>query len=117
MKSKNFVNMFMYALLVHLTLKAKAQDDQDLTLGTKNGKVKGTRFYLDDNYQPVTESYNHSYQLNAWLGIPFAEKPIGDLRFKRPVSLSLFLRFLFFTKILISTLSLRFLLKIGTTKF
>jgi len=45
---------------------------------TKNGYVNGRKFLTSHDDEPKK-------QLNAWLGIPYAEKPIGDLRFKRPV--------------------------------
>lgn len=43
-----------------------------LLVQTSNGFVQGTTVYSDK--KPI----------NAWLGIPYAEKPIDSLRFKRP---------------------------------
>lgn len=68
--------------------KNRAHDD--LLVNTENGYVKGRTFNLDHDYQEVNSnpklSFNNKvkYRLNAWLGIPFAEKPIDNLRFKRP---------------------------------
>lgn len=64
--------------------------EDDLLIETQNGKVKGKAFYLDHHLPKSGRSRNYpygdkKYRVNAWLGIPFAEKPIGDLRFKRPV--------------------------------
>lgn len=46
-----------------------------------------------DHHLPVSPKDNGSssypfgkdrYRVNAWLGIPYGEKPIGKMRFKRP---------------------------------
>jgi acetylcholinesterase len=54
-----------------------AQND-DLVVKTKNGFIRGKSVQYQQNYFS-------SKRVNAWLGIPFAEKPIGEFRFKRPV--------------------------------
>ncbi|XP_048380176.2 acetylcholinesterase isoform X1 [Stegostoma tigrinum] len=57
-------------LLIALCLSQ--QHHSELLVSTKLGKVMGTRM-------PVLSSY-----LSAFLGIPYAEPPIGNLRFKKP---------------------------------
>jgi len=52
---------------------------------TKNGFVKGRKFVTSHIVPNSRNQTAPKKQLNAWLGIPYAEKPIGDLRFKRPV--------------------------------
>ncbi len=49
-----------------------------LTILTKNGLVQGTTI-------TVSQNFVNKYQVNTWLGIPYAEKPINELRFKPPV--------------------------------
>lgn len=49
--------------------------DDSLVRRTKNGFVSGRNYFIQDLNKTV----------NAWLGVPFAEKPIENLRFKRPV--------------------------------
>ncbi|CAF0707338.1 unnamed protein product [Brachionus calyciflorus] len=60
-----------------------------LIINTENGYVKGRVFNLDDDYQEISVDAKFKkkakYKLHAWLGIPFAEKPIDELRFKRPI--------------------------------
>ncbi|RMZ96447.1 acetylcholinesterase type 1 [Brachionus plicatilis] len=76
---------------VHHTYNSPDDDDNgDLLVETQNGKIKGRAFYLDYHLPKSGRSRHYpygkkKYQVNAWLGIPYAEKPIGDLRFKRPV--------------------------------
>ena len=61
--------------------------DDGLLVRTNNGYVKGKAVYTNhivpgQHKDNITESRQ---RINAWLGIPYAEKPIGDLRFRRPV--------------------------------
>jgi hypothetical protein len=61
--------------------------EEELMVRTKNGFVKGRTF---DTTHIIPKYHRHNQtapprKLNAWLGIPYAEKPLGDLRFKRPV--------------------------------
>ena len=66
---------------------SKIENEDDLLVSTGSGLVRGRAFYLNGQLQEI----NHPSQarrpirVNAWMGIPFAEKPLGDLRFKRPV--------------------------------
>ena len=69
--------------------KPKVNND-DLIVNTESGKVRGKAFYTDHHIPRHTKPRNYpfgrkKYRVNAWLGIPYAEKPLGDLRFKRPV--------------------------------
>ena len=59
----------------HLNEEMKINDH--LLVKTKSGKVKG-QHELAANGCPV----------DTWWGIPYAEPPIGDLRFKKPVPIS-----------------------------
>ena len=51
-------------------------------LETLNGKVKGTCYNVTVNYGSKPKSSN---QVLTWLGIPYAEPPINDLRFRKPI--------------------------------
>ena len=65
-----------------------SNQNQNLVIDTKNGLIRGKTINLNKNYQEInTENENDDirYRLNAWLGIPYAEKPIGDLKFKKPL--------------------------------
>ena len=59
----------------HLSDEMKLNDN--LLIKTKSGKVKGQR-----------EEAANGCPVDTWWGIPFAEPPIGDLRFKKPVPIS-----------------------------
>ena len=72
--------------LLVLLIASYSIAQQNPIVNTTNGQVRGKIINLDRNYTEVNSSNpNITYRINAWLGIPFAEKPIGDLRFKRPV--------------------------------
>ena len=60
--------------------------DEELMVRTKNGIVRGKAVYLD-YHLPNNQKKNNKLKkrVNTWLGIPYAEKPIRDLRFKRTV--------------------------------
>jgi hypothetical protein len=64
--------------------KPKSKDD--LIVNTQNGYVRGRSYHLDVGFDEISISKKRrKYRVNAWLGIPYAEKPINELRFKRPV--------------------------------
>lgn len=68
----------------------KVPENDELLVNTQSGYVRGRAFYLDHHlpHNPNSRHYPYGrkkYRVNAWLGIPFGEKPIGKLRFKRPV--------------------------------
>ena len=52
-------------------------------LNTLNGKVQGACFTITVNYSSYKP--NLSQNLLTWLGVPYAQPPIGNLRFKNPV--------------------------------
>ena len=53
----------------------------NLVVKTKSGSVKGK--VINFEYNPTNDNKAKQKQkINAWLGIPYAEKPLGDLRFK-----------------------------------
>lgn len=57
--------------------------DEDLVVRTQSGPIRGRSFYIDEH---LDEHEKHKkVRVDAWLGIPFAEKPVGKLRFKRPI--------------------------------
>lgn len=63
--------------LLSLTLSQQVSDDYshpDLLVQTRNGPVRGVT-YTNETGDRV---------LNGWMGIPFAQKPINDLRFRPP---------------------------------
>jgi len=51
-------------------------------LNSNNGKIKGTCYNVTVNYGSKPKSSN---QVLTWLGIPYAEPPINNLRFKKPI--------------------------------
>lgn len=64
----------------------------ELLVNTVNGQIRGRPMVMNEHFKEINPSNATAmkqarklYKLNAWLGIPYAEKPIGDLRFKRPV--------------------------------
>jgi acetylcholinesterase len=70
--------------------KKRNIDDEDnhLLVNTQSGYVRGRSYFLDyhlKELKPYEKRSKRKYRVNAWLGIPFAEKPIGNLRFKRPL--------------------------------
>ena len=72
-------------------ISTTSHQDQRFTdetlIETSNGKLRGTSYYLDNNLNLVNDSSpSLTRKINAWLGIPYAEKPLGELRFKRPLS-------------------------------
>jgi hypothetical protein len=48
-------------------------DAQGLIINTRNGPVRGTQSWFGPKI------------INEWLGIPYAQPPVGQLRFRRPV--------------------------------
>ena len=60
-------------LIYGLLITSKAQDDS-LIVSTTYGKIKGKIVKTD-----------LGTEVNTWYGIPYAEPPLGDLRFKRPI--------------------------------
>lgn len=70
-----------------------AHESDELLVNTENGQVRGRAIVLNEHFKEINplnatamRQARKIYRLNAWLGIPYAEKPLGDLRFKRPVS-------------------------------
>lgn len=50
----------------------------DLTINTKSGKIKGVTYVAKKRFG------GEQRVMNGWIGIPYAQPPIGDLRFKAP---------------------------------
>ena len=63
-------------------------NEEDLIVSTESGYIRGRTYLVDHHIQGYRQHYPYGrkkYRVNAWLGIPYAEKPVGNLRFKRPV--------------------------------
>ncbi len=60
----------------------KKLNTKTTVLETLNGKVKGTCYNVTVNYGSKPKSSN---QVLTWLSIPYAEPPINNLRFKKPI--------------------------------
>ncbi|XP_031560749.1 cholinesterase 1-like [Actinia tenebrosa] len=68
----------LICLVVHITSVATTNN---VVADTKQGKVKGVR-------QEVEVDNKQKKIVYKFLGVPYAQKPIGDLRFKPPQALS-----------------------------
>ena len=87
MKTSPFLRfLLVFILSCALFNDSLAQNSSFPVVNTTNGQVRGRLISLNSSYQEVNSgSPNVAFQVNAWFGIPYAEKPIGDLRFARPV--------------------------------
>jgi hypothetical protein len=86
----NIVNVDMNNQNNRKTSTSSSVKNDELLVNTGSGKVRGRAFYLDHHIHKKGKNRQNffgrkKYRVNAWLGIPFAEKPIGDLKFRRPV--------------------------------
>uniref|UniRef100_A0A8C5BMZ2 Carboxylic ester hydrolase n=1 Tax=Gadus morhua TaxID=8049 RepID=A0A8C5BMZ2_GADMO len=59
-------------LVLHLCSGSLGQPPEDLTISTLNGKVRGTRLSV------------LGHDVRAFLGVPYAKPPLGELRFRAP---------------------------------
>ena len=59
-------------LWLHLCSRSLGQPSEDLTISTLNGKVRGTRLSVLGR------------DVRAFLGVPYAKPPLGELRFRAP---------------------------------
>ncbi|XP_059930938.1 cholinesterase-like [Gadus macrocephalus] len=59
-------------LVLHLCSGSLGQLPEDLTISTLNGKVRGTRLSV------------LGHDVRAFLGVPYAKPPLGELRFRAP---------------------------------
>ncbi len=67
------------------TKRNQRKYDKELLVNTQSGYVRGRQLNLDRNFQEVARTKRRrKYRLNAWLGIPYAQPPIGERRFRRP---------------------------------
>ena len=79
-KSLHYYN---YTLHQHRNrLKKNHAKSDNLIVQTQSGRVRGITFYENEHFE---KHENKTSRVDAWLGIPFAEKPLGNLRFKKPV--------------------------------
>nr|QFF91351.1 acetylcholinesterase isoform 1 [Potamotrygon motoro] len=69
----NLLVTSVLGMLLHSSM-CQSQPNSELLVNTLSGKVKGTRI-------PVLSSH-----VSAFLGIPFAEAPVGNLRFQKPMA-------------------------------
>src|ERR1700691_2900472 len=69
---------FLFLLLINLASYVNIQDVSSSSappvVETKSGKVQG-----------ISQTLPDGKQVNAYLSIPFAQPPIGELRFKKPI--------------------------------
>lgn len=69
---------FYFTVIVVTLLKlCEITSSNPLVIQTASGKIRGI------SLKSSTNKY-----VNAWYGIPYAEPPVGDLRFQRPVPAS-----------------------------
>jgi len=61
--------------LISVLFIAAAEDPAALVVSTRSGRVRGQRSYIPSLGRSVDE----------FLGIPFAQAPVGELRFRQPV--------------------------------
>lgn len=71
--SSSSAALLLFSMLSLAPLPSTAQPDADLTVTTRSGRVRGFRL-------PVSDRGGH---VTAFLGIPFAEPPVGKRRFRR----------------------------------
>jgi len=67
MLNKSFI-LVLFLLEIIINIKAN-----EISVEIKNGRINGKKETIDGK------------DLNIFLGIPYAEPPIGDLRFKKPL--------------------------------
>ncbi len=67
-------SLLLLLLLSPLESGGAAEDPDSLVIRTTTGKVRGARQRTDQGKE-----------VDMFWGIPFAEPPVGDLRFKAPV--------------------------------
>lgn len=83
-----FFNLFVLASILALSEQFKlwgisksdpvsTDDNSSLLVNTASGPVMGMPVY-------VQRTLFNKMRVNAWLGIPYAQPPVGNLRFKRP---------------------------------
>ena len=79
------INLFSLFILIIKNLIAdpcSSTSDSNLIFKSLNGKLKGPCNTVEVKFSNGTQSKNGVLQ---WLGVPYAETPIGDLRFKSPL--------------------------------
>ena len=75
-----YLNAFIYVWVIILIV-GTGDALGNVTVDTADGPVLGYSLNISD-HQVVTSQADG---LNIFLGIPYAEPPVGDLRFARPV--------------------------------
>ena len=68
---------FFIIIIISIFFRAQVKAQDSLNVKTLNGYVKGI------TYEYKTQ--NQNLVLNAWYGIPYAQAPLENLRFKRPI--------------------------------
>ena len=71
------VNSAIYIIALIVTLFGQAGCKDAPTVKTKVGEIKGIVEKID--------VFGEQHKVNRYFGIPYAEAPIGELRFKKPV--------------------------------
>jgi carboxylesterase type B len=82
MEAKRFLDVLVLIVLSYWSI---TDASSSLVRTTTNGQVQGItnsfklRFWI---------FFDKTYSANAWLGIPYAQPPLGSLRFQRPQPLT-----------------------------
>jgi para-nitrobenzyl esterase len=79
------INLFSIFILIIKNLIAdpcSSANDNNLVFKILNGKLKGSCNTIGIKFSNGIQKNNAVLQ---WLGLPYAETPIGDLRFKSPL--------------------------------
>jgi hypothetical protein len=74
-------NSLIMLLMLFFMYMSTAFADTSLIRQTTNGLVNGITDSVKLRHWVF---FSKSYYVNAWLGIPFAQPPVGSLRFQRP---------------------------------
>lgn len=72
---------YIFYLTILFVCDSDVVEASTTTVTTINGDVRGYKLSIDG----INEVGSGITSINLFLGIPYAEPPVGDLRFSRPV--------------------------------